>query len=129
MSDYSKKVITSPNAAKAIGPYSAAVQYGGLIFLSGQLAIDPQSQELIGATATDQTRQCIKNAFALLEAAHSGPEKIIKTTIFLTNMSDFAGVNSVYQELIPQPFPARTTIAVAALPKNALVEIEFIASV
>lgn len=123
--------ITSNQAPAAIGPYSQAIEHNGLIFVSGQLPIDPESgafaesQEESAVEA--QTRQSLKNLKAILEAAGSGLDKVMKTTVFLADMGDFAAMNKVYAEFFSAPFPARCAVAVKTLPKNALVEIECVA--
>jgi 2-iminobutanoate/2-iminopropanoate deaminase len=123
----SKKIISTNDAPAAIGPYSQAVTYGDLIFCSGQIALHPQSMEIMSNAASEQTRQAIDNMAAVLKAAGSDLEKVIKTTIYLTNMNDFATVNEVYATYFDNNPPARATIEVSRLPKDALVEIECIA--
>jgi 2-iminobutanoate/2-iminopropanoate deaminase len=121
-----KKTLTSPAAAPAIGPYSPAVQTEDLVFFSGQVPFDT-SGAVVGETAAEQARQALANLGHLLEAAALTSHAIVKTTIFLTDMNDFAAVNDVYAEFFEKPYPARSTVAVAALPKGAKVEIEAIA--
>ncbi len=118
--------ITAPKAPAALGPYSAAMAYGSLIFLSGQTPIDPQSGQLVEGGIQAQTERVISNLAAVLEAAGSGLDKVIKTTCFLTDMANFAAFNEVYgRHFLGKP--ARSTVAVKALPKGADVEIELIA--
>jgi 2-iminobutanoate/2-iminopropanoate deaminase len=113
-------------APAAIGPYSQAIRSGELVFTAGQIGTDPATGELLdGVTA--QAERALRNLTAILDAAGATPERVIKTTIFLANMGDFTAVNEVYARHFSPPFPARSTVAVAALPKGALVEIEAIA--
>jgi len=121
-----KQTLSSAAAAPAIGPYSPAVQAGDLVFISGQVPFDT-SGAVVGATAAEQARQALTNLHHLLEAGALTSHAVVKTTIFLTDMNDFAAVNEVYGEFFDKPYPARSTVAVAALPKGALVEIEAIA--
>jgi 2-iminobutanoate/2-iminopropanoate deaminase len=121
-----KQTLSSPAAAPALGPYSPAVQTDDLVFFSGQVPLDA-SGALIGETAAEQARQALANLGHLLEAGAITSHAILKTTIFLTDMNDFAAVNDVYAEFFEKPYPARSTVAVAALPKGAKVEIEAIA--
>ena len=122
-----KKAIVSRNAPKAIGPYSQAIQAGNLLFLSGMLPIDPATGEFASESITGQTEQIFKNIKTLLEDAGSGLDRVVKTTVFLSDMSLFAAMNEVYSGYFNQPYPARSAFAVKALPKNALIEIEVIA--
>ena len=122
-----KKVISTPNAPAAIGPYSQAVEANGMVFLSGMLPIDPATGEFAPGGAGEQTTQIFKNIKALLAAAGLTMDNVVKTTVFLDEMSDFSAMNEVYAKQFSGTFPARSTIAVKALPKNALVEIEVIA--
>ncbi len=124
-----KSVIKSEKAPKPIGPYSAATQFGSLIFLSGQLGIDPESGNLVEGGVESEIRQVLKNIQAVLEAAGSGFDQVLKTTIFLRDMQDFQKVNAIYGEMFVADPPARSTVQVAALPKAAAVEIELIAAV
>jgi 2-iminobutanoate/2-iminopropanoate deaminase len=123
----SKKPIT-PAKGKAIGPYSLAIESGDLVFVSGQIALDTATGKLIDGDVAAQTRQSLQNVKAILEAAGLSFAHVIKTTIFLTNMDDFAAVNAVYKASVSEPYPARSTIAVLALPMGAQVEIEMTAS-
>jgi 2-iminobutanoate/2-iminopropanoate deaminase len=122
-----KQVLNTDKAPKAIGPYSQAVKMGGLLYLSGQVGIDPGSGNLVTGGLDAEARQVFKNIQAVLEAHKSGMQKIVKTTVFLTDMEDFALLNGIYGTFIPEPYPSRTTIQVAALPKGAKIEIEVIA--
>lgn len=120
-------VISTPKAPQAIGPYSQAIAFENMIFTSGQIALLEDGRFLEG-TIEEQTKQVLQNLTAVLEAAESSLSKVIKTTIFLTNMDDFQAVNGVYGTFFSEHKPARSTVAVKALPRNALVEIEVIAS-
>ena len=122
-----KKAITTPKA-KAIGPYSAAVESGDLVFVSGQIPLDSGTGKLVEGDIAAQARQSLENLKTILGAAGLGFAHVVKTTIFLTSMGDFAAVNEVYKAHVVEPYPARSTIAVAALPMGAKVEIEMIAS-
>lgn len=119
--------VSSPNAPKAIGPYSQAVTYGNLIFTAGQIALDPATMEIVAEGITDQTEQVLSNLQAVLTAAGSDLSKVIKTTVFLQSMTDFAAMNEVYGRRFGAHRPARSTVAAAGLPRNVLVEIEVIA--
>ncbi|MCC6151807.1 MAG: RidA family protein [Planctomycetes bacterium] len=121
------KTVSTDNAPKAIGPYSQAVSANGLIFCSGQIALDPKSGNIVGATAAEQATQVMKNLAAVLEAGGSKLSQVVKTTIFLKNMADFAAVNEIYAKAMGDHRPARATIEAARLPKDALVEIDCIA--
>lgn len=124
-----KQVILTSNAPKAIGPYSQAIWAGGFLFCSGQIPLDPVSMQVVGSTAAEQARQVLSNITALLAAAGSDLNQVVKTTIFLKNMSDFTVVNEVYAAFFKIDPPARSTVEVARLPKEVLVEIECIAMV
>jgi len=119
--------IASENAPKAVGPYSQAMRVGNMVFTSGQIALDPKTGVMTGETVAEQAELVLSNLRALLEAAGSGMNKVIKTTVFLTDMDNFAGMNAVYEKHFGDHRPARSTIAVRALPKNAIVEIEAVA--
>ena len=121
------KTVSTENAPKAIGPYSQAVSANGLIFCSGQIALDPKTGNIVGATAAEQATQVMKNLAAVLEAGGSKLSQVVKTTIFLKNMADFAAVNEIYAKAMGDHRPARATIEAARLPKDALVEIDCIA--
>jgi 2-iminobutanoate/2-iminopropanoate deaminase len=122
-----RKAVWSPDAPKAVGPYSQAVISGDHIFLSGQTPIDPASGALIDGSLAEQTQRCFDNLAAVLEAAGLGFGDVIKVNVYLTDMADFAEMNGVYALQFEEPFPARTTVAVAALPLGARVEIELVA--
>lgn len=122
-----KKIVSTDKAPKAIGPYSQAIRIEGLVYTAGQVGLVPATMEIIEGGIEAQARQVLTNLKHVLEAADSGLNYVIKTTVFLQSMNDFAAMNSVYQEFFPENPPARTTVAVAALPKNALVEIECVA--
>jgi 2-iminobutanoate/2-iminopropanoate deaminase len=119
--------VATTGAPKAIGPYSQAVGAGDLLFCSGQIALDPASGELRGATVADQTRQALKNLAAVLQAGGSGLDLVVRTTVFLKDMADFAAMNEVYAQAFGLHRPSRSTVAAAALPRGALVEIDAIA--
>lgn len=121
------KTILTNNAPKAIGPYSQAVKNGSWIFISGCLPADPVTGELTGGDIRTQTQRVLQNMQEILKTAKTDFKHVIKTTVFLTNLSDFADMNEVYSKYFSEPFPARSTVQVAALPKGALVEIEAIA--
>lgn len=123
------KPISTQNAPAAIGPYSQAVDSGaGLVFVSGQLPIDPSTGAFPEGGVTEQTRQSLSNAQAILQAAGLDLADVVKTTVFLADMGDFAAMNAVYATFFSEPFPARSAVAVKTLPKGALVEIECIAT-
>lgn len=124
-----KVIIKSEKAPKALGPYSVANRFGTFVFAAGQLGLDPATGELVIGGVEAETRQALTNLKHVLEAAGSGMEQVVKTTVFLRDMDDFIKMNSVYAEFFTADFPARSTVQVAALPKNAAVEIELIASV
>ncbi len=119
--------VLSPGAPTPIGPYSQAIRAGSYLFCSGQVGIDPQSGRLIAGDAAAQLRQIMKNLAAVLEAGGAAFKDVVKTTIFLVEMEDFVAVNRVYAESFPEIAPARSTVAVAALPLGARVEVEMIA--
>lgn len=123
------KAINADKAPAAIGPYSQAIDSGkGLIFLSGQIPIDPATGAFAEGGIKEQTRQSLLNAQAILNAAGLSLANVVKTTVFLADMGDFAAMNEVYAQFFAEPFPARSAVAVKALPKGALVEIECIAA-
>lgn len=122
-----KNVIKTPNAPAAIGPYSVGISTGNLIFTAGQIGLDPKTGQMVEGGVEAEARQALTNLKAILEAGGSGLEKVVKTTVFLKDMADFARVNAIYAEFFVENPPARSAVAVAALPKNALVEIEAIA--
>lgn len=122
-----RNVVTAEKAPKAIGPYSVAIQTDGFVFCSGQLGLNPATGDLVAADVETQTRQALTNLKNVLEAAGSSLEKVVKTTVFLKEMADFPKMNAIYGEFFTANPPARSTIAVAGLPKGGLVEIEVIA--
>ena len=122
-----KKIVSTDKAPKAIGPYSQAIRTENLVFSAGQLGLDPVTMEMVEGGIEAQTRQVLTNLRHVLEIADSGLNFIVKTTVFLQDMRDFADMNSVYAEFFPENPPARSTVQVAALPKEALVEIECVA--
>jgi 2-iminobutanoate/2-iminopropanoate deaminase len=123
------KAIHTDKAPAAIGPYSQAIDSGaGIVFVSGQLPIDPATGAFPEGGIREQTRQSLSNARAILEAAGLGLQNVVKTTVFLADMADFAAMNEVYAQFFAAPFPARSAVAVKTLPKGALVEIECIAA-
>lgn len=124
-----KKIISTDKAPGAIGPYSQATQMGNFIFTSGQLPIDVVTGNLVEADITAQATQCLLNLKALLESAGSGMDKVLKTTVFLKDMNDFVAMNDVYKTFFTENYPSRSAVQVARLPKDAMVEIEAIASV
>jgi len=126
--DNMKEIISTEKAPAAIGAYSQAVIANGLLFASGQLGINPTTGEFAGTDFRSQAEQAVKNVAAILEAAGIDASHVIKTTVFLTDMTNFAVLNEVYSTLFTAPFPARSAVAVAALPKGGLVEIEVIAT-
>lgn len=123
------KRVNTEKAPAAIGPYSQAIKAGNLVFVSGQLPIDPATGKFAEGGIQGLTKQSILNAKAILEAAGSSLSKVVKTTVFLADMADFAAMNEVYAQYFTEPFPARSAVAVKTLPKGALVEIECVAEV
>lgn len=122
-----KKIVSTEKAPKAIGPYSQAVLIEKLVFTAGQVGLDPSTMELVEGGVEAQTRQVLTNLRHVLESADSGLNFVIKTTVFLQDMGDFAKMNAIYAEFFPENPPARSTVQVAGLPKGALVEIEGVA--
>jgi 2-iminobutanoate/2-iminopropanoate deaminase len=122
-----KKAVASTDAPKAIGPYSQAIEAGEFVFAAGQVAIDPASGQLVAGDIKAQTDRVLKNLSAVLGAAGSSMDKVVKTTVYLKNISDFAAMNEVYGTYFKNDPPARATVGVAALPRDALVEIEVVA--
>ena len=122
-----KKVIATNNAPAAIGPYSQAVQAGNMLFASGQLGLDPATGNFVEGGVKEQTEQAFKNIHAILAEAGLTIDNVVKTTVFLADMADFAVMNEVYAQQFTGTFPARSAVAVKTLPKNGLVEIEIIA--
>lgn len=121
------KVISTQKAPAAIGPYSQAIQVGTLVYTSGQIPIDPATGTFVDGGIKEQTRQSLTNVKAILNEAGLDLNNVVKTTVFLADMNDFAEMNSVYAEFFTEPYPARSAVAVKTLPKGALVEIEVIA--
>src|SRR5919199_1840583 len=119
--------VSTAGAPRAIGPYSQAVSAKGLLFTAGQVALDPDTGELVAGGIAEQTARALENLRAVLTAAGSGPSQVVKTTVFLVDMADFAAMNEVYGRFFGDHRPARSTVAVAALPRGAQVEIEVIA--
>ena len=119
--------ISTTNAPAAIGPYSQAIRSGQFIYTSGQIALDPASGEMVGDDVQAQTQQVMRNMQAVLSSAGTSLANVVKTTVFLTRMSDFQAMNAVYATYFSEPAPARSTVAVAELPRKALVEIECVA--
>ncbi|MCB0117811.1 MAG: RidA family protein [Anaerolineales bacterium] len=124
-----KQIIHTDKAPKAIGPYSQAVQIGNFIYTAGQVGLDPTSMEMVPGGIEEQTRQVLTNLSSVLDAAGSSLSQVVKTTVFLDDMNDFAKMNTIYTEFFNENPPARSTVAVAGLPKGALVEIECVAVV
>jgi 2-iminobutanoate/2-iminopropanoate deaminase len=122
-----KKIVSTDKAPKAIGPYSQAIRTENLVFTAGQVGLDPATMELVEGGIEAQTRQVLTNLKHVLEKADSGLNFIVKTTVFLQDLGDFAKMNAVYAEFFPEHPPARSTVQVAGLPKGALVEIECVA--
>ena len=124
-----KNVISTTKAPAAIGPYSQAVRVGNLVYTSGQIPINPATGVFAEGGIKEQTRQSLLNVKAILEAAGLTMNDVVKTTVFMADMNDFADMNAVYAEFFSEPYPARSAVAVKALPKGALVEIEVVAGV
>ncbi len=124
-----KQIITSDKAPKALGPYSVANRIGNLVFTAGQLGLDPQTGELAPGGIEAETRQALTNVQNVLESAGSSLSQVVKTTVFLRDMNDFSRMNAIYGQFFTENFPARSTVQVAALPKNGAVEIETVAVV
>lgn len=122
-----REVVSTKDAPQAIGPYSQAIKANGFVFVSGQIAIDPETQQVIGGSVADQTERVLKNLSAILIGAASGLEKVVRSTVFLKSMSDFAAMNEVYGRYFSSSPPARSTVEVSRLPKDVLVEIDVIA--
>jgi len=124
-----RDVIATENAPRAIGPYSQAIRANGFVFVSGQVAIDPANQQVSNGDVSAQTDRVLKNLSAILKAAGTGLEKAVRTTVFLKNIGDFGAMNEVYGKYFSSAPPARSTVEVARLPKDVLVEIDVIALV
>ena len=123
-----KKVIATPEAPAAVGPYSQAIAVGNLLFCAGQIPLDPATGDLVGADVTAQTERVCQNISAVLKANDMTFTNVVKTTVFLTDLTNFAAMNAVYSKYFREPFPARSTIQVTGLPRGAQVEIEVTAS-
>ena len=123
------KVISTKKAPAAIGPYSQAIQVGNLVYTSGQIPIDPATGAFVEGDIKEQTRQSLTNVKSILEEVGLTMNNVVKTTVFMADMGDFADMNSVYAEFFTEPYPARSAVAVKTLPKGALVEIEVVAEV
>lgn len=124
----SLRAVQTPDAPKAVGPYSQAIRAGGYLFCSGQIPLDPQTGELVGKSVAEQTERILKNLHAVLQADGLDFRHVVKTTVFMVDLGRFAEMNEVYARYFSTPYPARSTVQVAALPKGALVEIEAVAS-
>lgn len=124
-----KTIISTPKAPAAIGPYSQAVLVNGMIFTSGVIPIDPETNTLVEGDVTVQARQAIGNLKNLIEASGSSMDKVVKTTVFIKDMNDFGKINDIYKDFFTSDFPARSCVEVARLPKDVLIEIEAIATV
>lgn len=122
------KTISTPKAPAAIGPYSQAIQVGNLVYTSGQIPIDPATGVFVEGGIKEQTRQVLSNVKAILQEVGLTMSHVVKTTVFMADMGDFADMNAVYAEFFSEPYPARSAVAVKTLPKGALVEIEVVAS-
>jgi len=122
-----RDVISTGDGPQAIGPYSQAIRANGLVFVSGQVAIDPATQQVVEGDVGVKTDRVLKNLFAILKAAGSGLEKVVRSTVFLKNMNDFSAMNQVYGRYFSSAPPARSTVEVSRLPKDVLVEIDVIA--
>ena len=123
------KAISTTKAPAAIGPYSQAIKVGNLVYTSGQIPIDPATDNFVEGGIKEQTRQSLTNVQAILKEAGLTMENVVKTTVFMADMNDFADMNAVYAEFFAEPYPARSAVAVKTLPKGALVEIEVVAEV
>ena len=123
------KMISTKKAHAAIGPYSQAIQVGNLVYTSGQIPIDPSTGTFAEGGIKEQTRQSLSNVKAILEEAGLSMSNVVKTTVFMADMGDFAEMNAVYAEFFTEPYPARSAVAVKTLPKGALVEIEVVAAI
>jgi 2-iminobutanoate/2-iminopropanoate deaminase len=124
-----REIVSTDRGPKPIGPYSQAIKSNGLLFASGQVALDPKTNEFVGGDIRQQTERVMNNVKGILEAAGSNLHHVVKTTVFLKDMNDFPGMNEIYGRYFTAAPPARSTVQVAGLPKDALVEIEVIASV
>ena len=127
MSSSVKEKIVTNDAPAAIGPYSQAIRGGGMVFCSGQVALDPATGQITGSEVRAQTERVMKNLEAVLKSAGTDFTKVVRTTVYLKTMNDFAAMNEIYSSFFPAPAPARSTVEVSRLPKDALVEIDVIA--
>jgi 2-iminobutanoate/2-iminopropanoate deaminase len=123
-----RQAVSTASAPQAIGPYSQAVRAGSLLFVSGQIPLDPATGQVVGGSIADQTRRVLQNLGAILEAAGASFDRVVRTTVYLADMNDFAAMNEVYATVFSSPAPARSTVQAARLPKDARVEIDVIAS-
>ena len=123
-----KETIATDKAPKAIGPYEQAIKIGDFIYTAGQISLDPKTGNLVAGGIAEQTRQVLENLKAVLQAGGSSLDRVVKATVFLKNIADFAAMNEVYAEYLGQSKPARSTVAVADLPRGALVEIDLVAT-
>jgi 2-iminobutanoate/2-iminopropanoate deaminase len=122
-----REAVRTDRAPKAIGPYEQALKVDGWVFTSGQIPLDPKSGTMVEGGIAAQTRQVLENLRAVLEAAGTSMSRVVKTTVYMTNLADFQNMNEVYAEYFPQDKPARSTIGVAALPRGAMIEIDVVA--
>jgi 2-iminobutanoate/2-iminopropanoate deaminase len=122
-----RQVIATPNAPRAIGPYSQAIEANGFIFVSGQIPLDPATQQIVEGGVAEQTERVLNNLEAILKAAGSGLDKVVRTGVYLKDMGEFAAMNEVYARFFPQSAPARSTVEVARLPRDVRIEIDVIA--
>jgi 2-iminobutanoate/2-iminopropanoate deaminase len=122
-----RTVIATPNAPRAIGPYSQAIEANGFIFVSGQIPLDPATQQIVEGGVAEQTERVLNNLEAILKAAGSGLDKVVRTGVYLKDMGEFAAMNEVYARFFPQSAPARSTVEVARLPRDVRIEIDVIA--
>ena len=121
-----KEIVSTNNAPSAIGPYSQAVKVGGMLYASGQIPIDPATGVIVEGGIKEQTLQALNNVKAIVEAAGVTMDNVVKTTVFMADMSDFADMNSIYAQFFREPFPERSAVAVKSLPKGAMIEIEVV---
>ncbi len=122
-----REVIATQNAPQAIGPYSQAIRANGFIFVSGQIPVDPATQQIVQGSVANQTEQVLRNLEAILQAAGSNLDNVVRTGVYLKDMAEFASMNEVYERFFPQSAPARSTVEVARLPKDVRIEIDVIA--
>ncbi len=123
-----KSAVSSPNAPTAIGPYSSALRAGQLLFVSGQVPVDPSTGAMVEGTIGDQTRRVLENLRALVEAAGLSMTQVVRTTVFLADMNDFSAMNEVYKSFFSEPYPARSTVQAARLPRDSRIEIDAVVS-